>query len=40
MVYTVHQYCSGDQNEKDLMSSAGSTYRGEERCIQGFGRKT
>ena len=34
------QYCSGDQIEKDEMACTCSTYGGEQRFIQGFGRET
>ena len=33
------QYCSGDKIEKNEMGRACSTYGGEERHIQGFGRE-
>ena len=36
MIYTPHPYCSGDKIEKNEM---GTMYGGEERHIQGLGRK-
>jgi len=40
MIVLFTQYCSGDQIEKNEMGGAGSTYGGEERCIQGFSEET
>jgi len=34
------KYYSGGQIEKNEMGGACSTYGGEERCVQGFGRET
>jgi hypothetical protein len=34
------KYHSGDQIKNTEISGACSTYAGEERCIQGFGRET
>jgi hypothetical protein len=36
MICTPHQYCWGEQIEKNDMGGACSTYGGEERCTQGF----
>ena len=40
MLVFLTKYNSGDQVEKNEMSGACSMYGEEERCIQGFGRKT
>jgi len=40
MICTAHQYCSGDQIEKNEVGGTCSTYGGEERLIQGFGGET
>jgi len=34
------KYYSGDQNKKKEMGRAYGLYRGEKRCIQGYGGKT
>jgi len=34
------KYYAGDQNEKNEIGRACSTYVGEERCIQGYGGET
>jgi hypothetical protein len=34
------KYYGGDQIEKNEMGGACNTYWGQERCLQGFGRKT
>jgi hypothetical protein len=36
-LYSLLNYCSGDQIEKNEMGCACSTYGGEERCIHEFG---
>ena len=36
----LNQYFSSDQIEKNEMGWACSTYRGEDRCVQGFGGET
>ena len=36
MIRTVHQYCSGDQIEKNEMGEIISTYGGEQRFVRGF----
>jgi hypothetical protein len=41
MLCTPHQiYHSGDQDKKNEMGRTCGTYGGEERCLQGFNRKT
>ena len=40
MICTPHQYCPGDQINKNKMGEACSTYGVQERCIQGFGEET
>jgi len=39
-LYSFTQYCSGDKIENNEIGGACSTYRGEERHIQGFGGET
>jgi hypothetical protein len=40
MSCTPHQYCSGDQIEKNEVDGTCSAYGGEDRHIQGFGGET
>ena len=40
MICTSLQILFGDQIETNEMGGACSTYGGEERCIEGFGRET
>jgi len=36
----MHEYCLGDEVEKNEMDGSCSTYGGEDRCIRGFGGET
>jgi len=40
MICTAHQILFGLSNQEELDGEAGSTYRGEERCIQDLGWET
>jgi hypothetical protein len=40
MIVLFTQYCLDEQIEKNEMGGAGSTYGGEEKCIQGFSGET
>jgi hypothetical protein len=37
MICAPHQYCLGDEIKNSEMVGVCCTYRGQERCIQGFG---
>jgi hypothetical protein len=39
MIFIPHQYYSGNETEEDNMDRACDIFRGEETCMQGFGRE-